>query len=42
VRLLREQGETIVCMLPGHDEGQEFEFDRELVLVDGRWVLRAI
>jgi len=42
VRQLREQGETIVCVLPGHDEGQEFEFDRELVLVDGRWVLRAL
>jgi ATP phosphoribosyltransferase regulatory subunit len=42
VRQLRQQGETIVFMLPGHDEGQEFEFDRELVLVDGRWVLRAL
>ena len=30
VRRLREQGETVVCILPGHEhEGQEFECDRE-------------
>jgi ATP phosphoribosyltransferase regulatory subunit len=43
VRRLREQGETVVCMLPGHDhEGQEFDCDRELVAVAGQWVVRAI
>ena len=36
VRALREQGETVVCVLPGHEhEGQEFDCDRELVAVDG-------
>jgi ATP phosphoribosyltransferase regulatory subunit len=43
VRRLREQGETVVCMLPGHDhEGLEFDCDRELVAVAGQWVVRAI
>jgi ATP phosphoribosyltransferase regulatory subunit len=43
IRGLREQGETVVCSLPGHgDEGQEFECDRELAQVNGRWVLRAL
>ena len=43
VRQLRSQGETVVCALPGHDsEAQEFDCDRELVSVDGRWVLRAL
>jgi ATP phosphoribosyltransferase regulatory subunit len=43
VRRLREQKETVVCVLPGHDhEGQEFDCDRELVAVDGRWVVRSL
>ncbi len=43
VRRLREQGETVVCVLPGHEhEGQEFECDRELVAVAGQWVVRAL
>jgi len=43
IRRLREQGETVVCILPGHEhEGEEFDCDRELVAVDGRWVLRAL
>jgi ATP phosphoribosyltransferase regulatory subunit len=43
VRALRAQGETVVCVLPGHEhEGQEFDCDREIVAVDGRWVLRAL
>ena len=43
VRRLREQGETVVCVLPGHeDEAQEFDCDRELALVDGHWVLRSL
>jgi ATP phosphoribosyltransferase regulatory subunit len=42
IRSLREQGDTVVCVLPGHEhEGEEFDCDRELVAVDGRWVLRA-
>ena len=43
IRSLREQGDTVVCILPGHEhEGEEFDCDRELVAVDGRWVLRAL
>jgi len=43
VRALRERGETVVCSLPGHEhEAEEFDCDRELVAVDGQWVLRAI
>ena len=43
VRRLREQGESVVCILPGHGhEGEEFDCDRELVAVDGQWVLRAL
>ena len=42
VRDLRRQGETVVCVLPGHeDEGEEFECDRELAAVDGQWQLRV-
>jgi ATP phosphoribosyltransferase regulatory subunit len=30
-------------VLPGHEhEVQEFECDREIVAVDGQWVLRAL
>ena len=43
VRRLREQGETVVCILPGHEhEGEEFDCDRELVAIDGHWVIRAL
>ena len=43
VRGLREQGDTVVCVLPGHEhEGQEFDCDRELVAAQGRWVVRAL
>lgn len=43
VRRLREGGETVVCILPGQDhEGDEFDCDRELVAIDGRWLLRAL
>ncbi len=43
VRRLREQGDTVVCMLPGHEhEGQEFDCDRELIDIEGRWVVRAL
>ena len=43
VRRLREQGETVVRALPGHEhEAQEFACDRELALADGHWVVRAL
>jgi ATP phosphoribosyltransferase regulatory subunit len=43
VRRLRESGETVLAMLPGHElEAQAFEFDRELVQVRGQWVLRTL
>ena len=43
VRRLRESGQSVLAVLPGHDiEAQAFECDRELVLVDREWVLRAI
>ncbi len=41
VRDLRGQGHTVVCVLPGHEHDvQEFDCDRELALVDGRWTVR--
>jgi ATP phosphoribosyltransferase regulatory subunit len=43
VRSLRSRGETVVCILPGHEhEAQEFACDRELILVSGQWVLQAL
>ena len=40
---LRASGETVVCVLPGHEhEGQEFDCDRELVAADGQWMVRAL
>lgn len=43
VRALRGQGHTVVCVLPGHEHDvQEFDCDRELALVDGRWSVRAL
>ncbi len=43
VRELREQGETVVYTLPGHEgEAQEFDCDRELVAEGGRWHVRAL
>ena len=40
---LREQGETVVCVLPGHEsEVDEFHCDRELAFVDGRWMVRPL
>ncbi len=42
VRRLRDSGETVLAMLPGHEfEAQAFACDRELVHVAGHWVLRA-
>ncbi|MBX3621937.1 MAG: ATP phosphoribosyltransferase regulatory subunit [Rhizobacter sp.] len=43
IRRLREQGESVVCILPGHEhEGEEFACDRELVAVNGQWLVRAL
>jgi ATP phosphoribosyltransferase regulatory subunit len=40
---LREQGHTVVCMLPGHDsEVDEFHCDRELVFLKGQWILQPL
>lgn len=43
VRRLREQGDTVVCVLPGHEhEVDEFDCDRELALRGGQWLVRAL
>ena len=43
VRRLREAGETVLAMLPGHElEAQAFDCDRELVKEGGHWLLRAL
>lgn len=40
---LRSRGETVVCVLPGHEsEIDEFHCDRELVERDGQWTVQAI
>jgi len=40
---LRGRGETVVCVLPGHEsEVDEFHCDRELALAAGQWVVKAI
>jgi ATP phosphoribosyltransferase regulatory subunit len=40
---LRQQGETVVCILPGHNsEIDEFQCDRELSEVAGQWVVKVI
>jgi ATP phosphoribosyltransferase regulatory subunit len=40
---LRSQGETVVCVLPGHEsEVDEFQCDRELVKVAQTWCVQMI
>ncbi|WP_332813788.1 ATP phosphoribosyltransferase regulatory subunit [Ramlibacter sp.] len=40
---LRAAGETVVCVLPGHESKvDEFHCDRELAEQAGRWVVRAL
>ncbi|HQS30865.1 MAG: ATP phosphoribosyltransferase regulatory subunit [Polaromonas sp. 39-63-203] len=40
---LRAQGETVVCVLPGHEhEVNEFDCDRELAESTGQWVVRSL
>jgi ATP phosphoribosyltransferase regulatory subunit len=43
VQALRARGDTVVCVLPGHEhEVQEFTCDRELVHAAGQWVVKAL
>ena len=43
IAALRRQGETVMCILPGHESRvDEFHCDRELVLAAGQWVVKAI
>jgi ATP phosphoribosyltransferase regulatory subunit len=43
VAQLRQHGETVVCVLPGHEsEVDEFHCDRELVSVGGQWLVQAL
>jgi ATP phosphoribosyltransferase regulatory subunit len=43
IAALRDQGETVVCVLPGHESDvDEFDCDRELAHVADRWVVRAL
>jgi ATP phosphoribosyltransferase regulatory subunit len=40
---LRAQGETVVCVLPGHEhEVQEFQCDRAMAQRDGAWVVQPL
>lgn len=40
---LRHRGETVVCVLPGHEsEIDEFHCDRELLQAAGQWVVQAL
>ena len=43
IAALRERGETVVCVLPGHESGVDaFRCDRELIQAAGQWVVQAI
>jgi ATP phosphoribosyltransferase regulatory subunit len=40
---LRRMGETVICILPGHEnEADEFSCDRELVRVGDQWVVKSL
>ena len=40
---LRSRGETVVCVLPGHEsEVDEFHCDRQLIEAAGQWVVQAL
>ena len=42
IRELRANGETVVCVLPGHEhEVNEFDCDRQLVSSQGQWHVQA-
>ncbi|HWP13578.1 MAG TPA: ATP phosphoribosyltransferase regulatory subunit [Ramlibacter sp.] len=43
IAALRGRGETVVCVLPGHEsEIEEFHCDRELAQAAGQWVVKAV
>jgi ATP phosphoribosyltransferase regulatory subunit len=43
IETLRKQGQTVVCVLPGHEaQVEEFHCDRELIQVAGQWVVQAV
>ncbi len=43
IAALRRAGETVVCVLPGHEsEIDEFHCDRELIEAAGQWVVQAL
>ena len=43
IAALRSQGETVVCVMPGHvHERGEFQCDREIVEQSGEWIVQAI
>jgi ATP phosphoribosyltransferase regulatory subunit len=43
ISALRSKGETVVCVLPGHEsEIDEFHCDRELIERAGQWTVQAI
>ena len=43
IAALRDRGETVVCVLPGHEsEIDEFHCDRELVEVAGQWCVKSL
>jgi ATP phosphoribosyltransferase regulatory subunit len=43
IAALRASGETVACVLPGHEhEVNEFDCDRELAEVAGRWVVQPL
>lgn len=43
VQYLRARGETVVCVLPGHEhETNEFRCDRRLHQTDGQWIVEVI
>ena len=43
IAALRAKGETVVCVLPGHEsEVDEFHCDRELLERAGQWVVQAV
>jgi len=43
IAALRAQGEVVVCELPGHEsEIDEFQCDRELIEVNGQWIVQSI
>lgn len=43
IAALRAQGETVVCVLPGHESQiDEFHCDRELANAGGKWIVRPL